>query len=59
VTTQALRQHGLVANALPAPSYQLIEDGSNVSPAVILRSRVVDAQPRQGGGMSGNVADRT
>jgi hypothetical protein len=59
VTMHALRQHGLVANALPAPSYQLIEDGSNVSPAVILRSRVVVAQPRQGGGMSGNVADRT
>jgi GT2 family glycosyltransferase len=58
VTMHALRQHGLVANALPAPSYQLIEDGSNVSPAVILRSRVVVAQPRQGGGMSGNVADR-
>jgi hypothetical protein len=59
VTMQALRQHGLVTNALPAPSYQPIEDGSKASPAAPLRSPVVDAPPRREGSMSAKVADRT
>jgi GT2 family glycosyltransferase len=59
VTMQALREPGMVTDALPAPSHPPIADGSSALPTALLSSRLVDAQPRQEGSMSAKVADRT
>jgi len=57
-TMQALWEPGMVTDALPAPSYQPIADGSSALPTALLSSRLVDAQSLQEGSMSAKVADR-